>query len=581
VPLASLCDNVPVFISGLTGLLLLCLVVCAQTQERLGAEPPGRSGLPSLPSLEEQPAKPPVGTILPPLRPATPEEPQQLSQQMRVFVRQIQVEGSTVFPVDKLEEVTRPYVNRELTLEDLEALRLELTRLYIDAGYINSGAVIPDQTVRDGVMTYQIIEGRLSNIEVSGTRWFRDSYIRQRLARGAGFPLNIGALQERLQFLQQNERIVRLDAELRPGAQRGEGTLSVRVEEANPFKVEVAFNNYQSPTVGAERGLMTLTHQNVTGHSDPFSVTYGRSEGIDVQLDASYAVPITVYDTTLGVRYRLNTFTVIQEQFRALDVDSRSEAYSITLRHPLFRTLRREFAVALGVERQDNETFLLGEPFSFSLGAQNGRSVVTAVRLAFEWTDRTRNQVLAARSRFSFGIDAFDATVNSGGLPDSRFVTWLGQLQWARQVTDWGLQVLSRVDVQLATQPLLPLEQIAVGGRFTVRGYRENQVVRDNAVLTSIESRIPLLRNKPWADVVQLVPFMDYGHAWNTTFDTPAPRNLISVGLGLRWAVTLTSPVLLRPEFEIYWGVPLTNVKTDGGNLQDAGVHLQLVIAAF
>jgi len=45
--------------------------------------------------------------------------------------------------------------------------------------------------------------------------------------------------------------------------------------------------------------------------------------------------------------------------------------------------------------------------------------------------------------------------------------------------------------------------------------------------------------------------------------------------------LTLTSPVLLRPEFEIYWGIPLNNVKTEGGNLQDAGVHLQFAIAAF
>jgi hemolysin activation/secretion protein len=68
--------------------------------------------------------------------------------------------------------------------------------------------------------------------------------------------IGVQALQERLQFFQQDERIVRLDAELRPGAQRGEGTLSVKVEEANPFKVEFAFNNYQSPTVGAARELI-------------------------------------------------------------------------------------------------------------------------------------------------------------------------------------------------------------------------------------------------------------------------------------------------------------------------------------
>src|SRR5439155_4724573 len=131
-------------------------------------------------------------------------------------------------------------------------------------------------------------------------------------------------------------------------------------------------------------------------------------------------------------------------QFQALDVKSRSEAYSVTLRQPMFHTLTREFAIAFSAERQENLTSLLGEPFSFSLGAQNGRSAVTALRLALEWTDRTQNQVLAARSRFSLGVDAFNATINPGHLPDSRFVAWLGQVQWARRITDWGLQVISR-----------------------------------------------------------------------------------------------------------------------------------------
>ena len=64
-----------------------------------------------------------------------------------------------------------------------------------------------------------------------------------------------------------------------------------------------------------------------------------------------------------------------------------------------------------------------------------------------------------------------------------------------------------------------------------VRGYLENQVVRDNAVLASVETRIPLVRNTPWADSVQLAPFFDYGNAWNTQLRTLAPRNLLSVGL--------------------------------------------------
>lgn len=38
----------------------------------------------------------------------------------------------------------------------------------MNEGYINSGAVIPDQQVIEGRITFKIIEGELTQVEVSG-----------------------------------------------------------------------------------------------------------------------------------------------------------------------------------------------------------------------------------------------------------------------------------------------------------------------------------------------------------------------------------------------------------------------------
>jgi hemolysin activation/secretion protein len=164
---------------------------------------------------------------------------------------------------------------------------------------------------------------------------------------------------------------------------------------------------------------------------------------------------------------------------------------------------------------------------------------------------------------------------------DEHFFVWLGQFQYARRLAAWDLQTILRLDLQLSNDPLLPLEQIAVGGRFSVRGYRENQLVRDNGLIFSLETRVPLVRNKPWADFIQLAPFIDFGHAWNSDTPTPSPTKLASIGVGLRWALTLPVAFRAQSQFEIYWGYPLIDVDTEGDNLQDLGLHLQFVIAAF
>jgi hemolysin activation/secretion protein len=561
--------------------VLTGLVTSAWAQERLGVEPPPR--LPELgePSFPEAPGPPPLpGPVLPPIPPPSLGEREPLSGP-RVFARQIRVTGSTVFSEAELAAVAAPYLNREVTSEDLEALRLALTRLYVNAGYINSGVLLPDQTVTDGVITYQIIEGALTSVTVEGNRWFRERYLRRRLTLDLEPPLQISALQERLQRLQQDERIEGLHAELQPGVQLGESTLNVRVEEHIPIFIALEFNNYQSPTVGAEQGLITVAHRNLTGNGDILSVTYGRSSGLNPQIDASYTLPLTPRETTLGLRYRRNASLVVEATFAPLDIDSRSEIFTLSLRQPLHRTLRRELALSLIGERFQSRTFLLGEPFDFSPGTRNGLAIDTAVRVSMEWLDRTPNQVIAARARFSVGIDALGATINPDDLPDGQFFAWLGQFQWARRLPIRDIELLWRLDVQLVTDPLLPLEQVAVGGRYSVRGYRENQLVRDNALITSLESRIPLVRNRRWADYLQVVPFIDVGRGWDQQADTTDHALLAGVGLGLRWAATFGTAVPLRPQFEIFWGYQLKGVRTTGGNLQDKGVHLQFTLAMF
>ena len=136
---------------------------CAVADAQL---PPPPREPPTLP-LEEPRPLPPPRPILPPIPPAPPRQLEPLPR-VRVFVREIRVVGSTIFSAKELAKVTAPYVNREVTTEDLEALRLALTRLYVDRGYVSSGAILPDQPVTEGVITYQVIEGSLTAIEVEG-----------------------------------------------------------------------------------------------------------------------------------------------------------------------------------------------------------------------------------------------------------------------------------------------------------------------------------------------------------------------------------------------------------------------------
>jgi hemolysin activation/secretion protein len=233
-----------------------------------------------------------------------------------------------------------------------------------------------------------------------------------------------------------------------------------------------------------------------------------------------------------------------------------------------------------------NKNLLLGQPFDFFAGYQNGVANVAALRFLQDWTYRTQDTIVGVRSRFSVGLDVLDATINSGPVADGRYFSWVGQLQGLHRFDQYaGTQLLGRLDLQLTNDRLFPLEQMPIGGRHSVRGYREISLLRDNAFLFSIEPRFPIAR---WAfgareDLIQVAPFFDYARAWATKDPTETPRSLMSVGVGLRTAFLPNN----RGYFEIYWGYRLRGSGTNDppyittGNLQDHGIHLQLVLQPF
>ncbi len=572
------------------GLVMLMVFLHTIAFAQSAVDPTGRSGEPPGPLKKEfqQPSPPPspVLPIVPPLpETGAPTQP----GTVRVFVSDVQVIGNTVFSDAEIAEVTVPFKNRTLLTEDLERLRLSLTLLYVNKGYLTSGALIPDQDVTSGVITVQIIEGTLSRIDIEGNRWFSSSYLRDRLSLGSRTPVTLNPLQEQLQLLQQDRRIERVNAELRPGDRRGDSVLNVRVADRNPFHASMDVSNYQTPLVGEARGIGTLTHDNLTGHGDPLSVSYGHSTGAHPIVNASYALPFNRYGTTFSPYYRRYEFKLIEPPFGPLNIHTNTEIIGISLRHPIYKTVTDELAFSIIGEHLFTQSFLFGTvPFDFSPGFQNGAATVSALRFAQDWTRRTLDTVLAVRSRFSVGINVLGTTINANpDTPDGQFFSWLGQAQAIKQYGEnfFGMQLLGRMDMQLANSPLFSLEQVALGGRYTVRGYREVTILRDNSFITSVESRFPLVRWGNGEPMIQLAPFIDVAHGWNLGENRPAPTapvtnfpdTLASVGIGLRWNILPND----RASFEIYWGQQLKHVARISHTVQDHGVHMGIVINLF
>ena len=514
-------------------------------------------------------------TVLPEekVEPSTSDD---ISSAPQFHVDKIIVSGSTIFSQSELAGMLAPYEGRTVTVDELQSLRHNLSLAYFQRGYVNSGVVITNQDDKSGTIKFSVIEGQLSKLNLRGNERLKDDYILERINLGVKKPLNVNDLQNALRNIQRNKLIKKINAQLKPSADLGVAELDVEVTEEKFQSLSVALDNYRSPSIGAEEIILSYTNRNLLGIGDALGVSYSKTEGLD-SVSLNYTVPITAEETTLSVFYSQSESEVVEKPFDDLDIEYDSNDFGFNLSTPIYKDNQTTVSLITGMMFKESESFLLGEPFEFSAGSEDGMIKSRALEIGGSYVYRASAEVYAVSLTARQGLDIMDANESSDDdIPDSKFLSFLGQGQYARRVESIpGSQFILRSAFQLSMDPLLPIEKLSVGGHSSVRGYRENQLVRDNGLTASAEFRYALFADKSGNDPYnfQLVPFLDWGSAWNE--DVPSQDdetvNVYSAGLGFLWQPINGLNV------DAFWGEALGDDRSNGrDDLQDDGIHFSI-----
>ena len=539
---------------GLVGLLAIALGSPLQAAAQTVA-PPAGSGF-VLPPVHE------AGVL--PGGPATD-----------VFVlARVRFDGHSALRTDELEALAEPFLRRPLRLADVEELRQRITRAYIERGYVSSGALLPAdafaQYGRDQSLRITVVEGVVSQVVQQGLQRLDEAYLAARLLREREI-LDVNTLQDRFRLLLADPLFESLNARLRPGDEPGRSRLEVDVVRAPALRISMFAHNHQAPAVGSAVGGIEAGVRNLTGWGDTLVGTLTGSGGSHNH-DLSWTLPLAARRTTLGLRVARGDSSVIEEPLKALDVGSIVDTRELSLTHPFVDESRRRLSLGLTWSQRRNRTSIGGEPFSFVAGESSGRTELRAWRFFQDLVMRFDADVVALRSTFVSGRNNLPATPVLASQPSRDYRLWIGQAQASLASGSDGSAWVLRGQVQHSGDALVPLEQMSLGGRQTVRGYRENQLVRDNAYAISAEYQWPLLRSDARRQTLTLVPFVDFGGAHDHAGEH---RRLASAGLGLQWT-------LADLEAELFAARRLLRRPTDStGDLQDRGIHLSIRYRAY
>lgn len=519
----------------------------------------------------------------PPPSPSVPEEKPSPSPSEtdgeKFSVTGIEITGNTIFQKE-IDNFKRPLAEKivrgePITEKEARDLVDRITQLYLEKGFLTSGASLIGGSLAAGVVKILVIEGTLEKIEIQtqGFHRLNPDYIRSRVALGSGTPLNVNRLEEQLRLLRANPLFENLAPTLKAGTRPDSSILEIRVNEANPFKGQVSLDNYSSPQTGATRLSLDLAYLDLTGRGDSLIASYRpRLEAFTetYRLEFIYQVPLNPMDGSLQVRALYEPSKVIQEPFNALDITDESQWYSVSFRQPIVRSLSQELALSIGFSYQQGQTFTFRGPTPFGYGPnEQGITRTSTINFAQDYTLRDYSGAWAFRSQLNFGTGLFDATDNPSPIPDGYFFSWLAQAQRVHILNPDNLLIV-QLDLQLTPNPLLSSQQFVIGGGQSVRGYQQNARAGDNGVRFSIEDRVIVARGGTGKEVLTVAPFLDLGYVWNVS-DNPNPqppqRFLIGLGAGLIWQPV--EGLILRVDY----APPLIYLKHRGNNIQDNGLY--------
>lgn len=522
----------------------------------------------------------------------TPENPASQDQN-RLSTNNIELdailfEGNIVFSNDELNLLAEPYLRKPVNINELDELRRLITHQYINKGYITSGAIFPSDPIQGKILRIKIIEGQIGEMRIRGEERLRSSYIQNRLVPDANVPLNMNELQDRFRLLLTDPLFDRLNGRLLPGADRGLSILDLEVKRSRPYQLSALTDNYRAPSVGAVAIGTNAWIRNLTKHGDHLDFTFLTSAptgGDAFQYSGNWLMPLGDYGTKAYFSVNNTNVSIVEEPLTNVNIKSNSFSVEGGINQTLIDSLKRRLIFGAGLGIKDNETNLLGESFSFIPGLPNGKSQISVARINQEYIERWQRLVWAFRSTFSVGVDAFGSTIQDNHLnPDSDYFAWLGQTRGLWNLPSIKSDFVLRGAVQISDDPLLPLERIAVGGRHSVRGYRENQLVRDSGYSGSTELHIHLVGSNQTKYRFDLIPFFDFGAAWNHNDSTPARstaphlysiQHIYSAGIGLQFRVHQVTS-------EFFWAHRLESTSVrQHGDLQDHGIHFQARLDAF
>ncbi|WP_162824649.1 ShlB/FhaC/HecB family hemolysin secretion/activation protein [Saccharospirillum mangrovi] len=514
----------------------------------------------------------------------------QVSRFELVNARDLPQYGIVLAELEALVEAARLERPQGFTIGQLEAVTERIANYYRARGLILAQAILPVQTVTEGVVKLEVLEGRLGRVLAEGNSLYSEATLQRPFEQLLGEPVSQQAAESALLVLTDYPGLTAFGM-FQPGQRVGETNMLIRVPNEERFNTSVRLDNHGSDTTGLWRGRVSGQWNNVSGHADQLGLTLQHSvlpaNSLFGELDYNI-----IWDRywRAGAYANRNSFSVGGD-FENLDISGVSTQVGLSGERIWQRSRERNLSnsVELALKQATTDRF----------GSQANVDQLTTLTLGVDYDSvDTRfsglnyagvevstgfNNLLGAMGDSAADLPSSDRPSRRGGSGDYAAGSFVkGLVFYSRlQNLNASSSLLARTEFQYSPSLLVPMEQYAVGGADHVRGFPGSYALYDTGGLFSLEYFVqaPFIGDDPafggwrWRELLQLTVFYDHSIGQKNDpllSEVDGLFQLSTLGVGVRFGIPdqLTS--------RLQFALPLAD---ESGNDEEAQPRLWLDLA--
>jgi hemolysin activation/secretion protein len=468
----------------------------------------------------------------------------------------IEVKGSTVFESGYFRSIYEPYVNKNVSWQDIETITENIRAEYKKRGYLTTNVYIPEQNVVGGKIEIRILEGTVGEIKIEGNKWFSEKLIKKYFHAKKNEILNVFKLSRDLLRLNQNSDL-EVKTVIGAGKDPGSSDITLKVKDKFPYHAGGAFDNQGTRLVGKLRTSISFRSTSFLGENDSLffnTVESAMSQGNFV----SYSFPIDTYGTRLGFDTAIFS-NKLGREYKGFGIVGNTQIYTPKISSEMYLTEDLQMNTEGGMDIKSVKKWVMGE-----------KSTQDELRMPYVNFDITKMDSFfgfgqtSLLAKFIFSTESFLGASKPNHPSASRSGT--GGFFFKNEITVKRIQRMPadsylsvKCDFQNSTHTLPSSEQMQFGGAYYDRGYPEGDYSADYGVNLNVDWVFPLFFvpkdfKLPYSDTplcrqFQPVVFMDMGAGKLKKFGPGERETKFLMGFGGGLRVQINRNIFLRLEW--------------------------------